>query len=126
MLCKIAKHLAATVPDDILGSFSNDDGDGNENGKKAKSLICKNNTSARASHFFVHSLPSLHDYDVKIPILRFMLRANGRNIVRPPLLDVTCYVRLQPCCMLLPVFLRVASFFFWQNKAMFLLKIIKC
>ena len=51
-----------------------------------------------------------------------MLRANGRNIVGqnlPPLLDVTCCVRLQTCCMLLPVF-------FWQNKAMFLLNIEGC
>ena len=35
MLCKIAKHLAATVPDDILGTLSRDDDDGSENvGKK--------------------------------------------------------------------------------------------
>ena len=31
-----------------LGSLSNDDGDGNENGKK------QNNNFARASRFFVH------------------------------------------------------------------------
>ena len=35
MLCKKAKHLAATVPDDILGTLSRDDDDGSENvGKK--------------------------------------------------------------------------------------------
>ena len=34
-----------------LGSFSNDDGDGNEDVKKA---ITQNNNFARASRFFVH------------------------------------------------------------------------
>ena len=48
-----------------------------------------------------------------------MVRANGRNIVGqhlPPLLDVTCGVRLQRCCMLLPVFLRLARFFLSMAK----------
>ena len=46
------------------------DGDGNENVKKAKSY------SARALRFFVLSLPSLHDYDVKSLISRFMKDVN--------------------------------------------------
>ena len=37
-----------------IGSLSNDDGDVNENGKKAKGLDWQNNSSARASRFFVH------------------------------------------------------------------------
>ena len=37
-------------------SLSNDDGDGNENGKKAKGLDKENNNFARASRFFVHFL----------------------------------------------------------------------
>ena len=37
---------------DIIGSWSNDDGDINENGKKAISVDWQNNSSARASHFF--------------------------------------------------------------------------
>ena len=36
-----------------LGSLSNDDGDGNEYGKKAKGLDKENNNFARASRFFV-------------------------------------------------------------------------
>ena len=36
------------------GSFSNDDGDGNENGKKAIGLDLQNNNSALASRFLVH------------------------------------------------------------------------
>ena len=35
-----------------LGSLSNDDGDGNENGKKA--IDWQNNNVTRASRFFVH------------------------------------------------------------------------
>ena len=35
-------------------TMSNDDGDGNENGKKAKGLDWQNNNFARALRFFVH------------------------------------------------------------------------
>ena len=35
-------------------SLRNDDGDGNESGKKAKGLDWQNNNFARASRFFVH------------------------------------------------------------------------
>ena len=38
----------------MLGSLSNDDGDVNENGKKAIGLDKQNNNFARASRFFVH------------------------------------------------------------------------
>ena len=41
------RHLA-------IGSLSNDDGDVNENGKKAIGLDWQNNNFARASRFFVH------------------------------------------------------------------------
>ena len=37
-----------------IGSFSNDDGDGNKDVKKAIGLITQNNNFARASRFFVH------------------------------------------------------------------------
>ena len=39
----------------MIGSLSNDDGDGNKNGKKAIGINWKNNNSARASRFFVHT-----------------------------------------------------------------------
>ena len=42
------------VSHSISGSLSNDDADGNENGKKAIGLISKNNNFARASRSFVH------------------------------------------------------------------------
>ena len=37
---------------EIIGSWSNDDGDINKNGKKAISVDWQNNSSAHASHFF--------------------------------------------------------------------------
>ena len=37
-----------------IGSLSKDDGDGNENGKKAIGLDWRNNNFARASRIFVH------------------------------------------------------------------------
>ena len=48
-----------------LGSLSNDDGDGNENGKK------QNNNFIKYDAFLYISLPSLHDYDVKLPHFTF-------------------------------------------------------
>ena len=51
-----------------LESLSNDDGEGNENVKKAIGLDLQNNNFAGALRFFVHMyipLPSLHDHDVK-------------------------------------------------------------
>ena len=49
-------HLFAVVCTTTKGSLSNDDGDGNENGKKTTGLDKQNNNFARASRFFVHFL----------------------------------------------------------------------
>ena len=51
---KLAKCLAGTILYFELGSLSNDDGDGTENGKKAIGLGQQNNNFARESRFFVH------------------------------------------------------------------------
>ena len=61
-----------------MGSISNGDGDGdgNENGKKAIGLDWQNNNSACDHAFLYISLPSLHDYDVKLLISRFMEDGN--------------------------------------------------
>ena len=56
-------YLARNI---LTGSLRYHDGDGNKNGKKAISLDWQNNNLARASCFFVVSLPSLHVYDVKL------------------------------------------------------------
>ena len=55
----------------ILGSFSNDDGDGNQAVKKAIGLL-RNTTTLHVHHAFLYiSSPSLHDYDVKMPNCKF-------------------------------------------------------
>ena len=59
----------------LLGSFSNDDGDGdgdgNEDVNKAIGWLRKT-TTLHVHHAFLHiSLPSLHDYDVKMPNCKF-------------------------------------------------------
>ena len=51
--------------DSETGSFSNDDGDGNQDVKKAIGLLRKT-TTLHVHHAVLYiSLPSLHDYDVK-------------------------------------------------------------
>ena len=45
----------------IIGSLSNDDGNSNENGKKAIGLISKTTTLLVQHAFLYISLPSLHD-----------------------------------------------------------------
>ena len=54
-----------------IGSFSNDDDDGNENIKKATGLITKTSTLHVHYTFWYISLPSLHDKDVKFPVWTF-------------------------------------------------------
>ena len=55
----------------ILGSLSNDDGDGNKNFKKAIGLLSKT-ISLHVHHAFLYiSLPLLHDYEVKMPSFTF-------------------------------------------------------
>ena len=65
--------LKITLPAVALSNreLKHDDGDGNENGKKAIALDKENNNFARASHFLHISLPSFHDYDVKLPNFTF-------------------------------------------------------
>ena len=55
----------------ILGSFSNDDGYGNQDVKKAIGLL-RRTTTLHVRHAFMYiSLPSLHGYDVKMPNCKF-------------------------------------------------------
>ena len=50
-----------------LGTLRSDDGDGNGDATKAIGLISKR-TILQVHHAFLYiSLPSLHDYDVKMP-----------------------------------------------------------
>ena len=51
----------------IIGTLRSDDGDSNGNATKAIGLITKT-TILHVHHAFLYiSLPSLHDYDVKMP-----------------------------------------------------------
>ena len=60
-----------TVFHAVLQSASNNDGDGKENGKKAIDLFSKT-TTLHGQHTFLYiSLPSLRDYDVKMPNFSF-------------------------------------------------------
>ena len=56
-----------------IGSLRNDHRDSNENGKK------QNNNFARASRFLYISLPSLHDYDVKLPNFTSLSRTGTQD-----------------------------------------------
>ena len=70
-VCRFHKFQLSSFPC-LLGSLSNDDGDGNENGKRATELDQQNDNFARAFHAFLYtSLPSLHDYDVEMPNFAF-------------------------------------------------------
>ena len=51
----------------IFGSLRSDDGDGNENVTRAIGLITKTIILHVHLAFLYISLPSLHDYDVKMP-----------------------------------------------------------
>ena len=63
-----AKALVNTV-NETLGTLRSDhgDGDGNENATEAIGLVTKT-TILHVHHAFLYiSLPSLHEYDVKMP-----------------------------------------------------------
>ena len=56
-----------------VGSLGNDNGDGNESGKKAIGLDKQiNDNFARASRFFCTFLCRHYDYDVKVPNFTFV------------------------------------------------------
>ena len=64
----------------VIRNFSNDNGDGNENGEEAVSLLSKT-TTLHVFHAFPYtSLPSLHDNDVNMPNFTFY---GGRKLAVP-------------------------------------------
>ena len=65
--------------EETLGSFSNDNGDGNQDIKKAIGLLRKT-TTLHVHHAFLYiSLPSLHDYEMKMPNCKFMEDVNDKR-----------------------------------------------
>ena len=68
---KLSDVFVAVAVVVALGSSSNDGGVGNEDVKKAIGLLRKT-TTLHVHHYFLYiSLPSLHDYDVKMPNCKF-------------------------------------------------------
>ena len=66
--------------------LSNDDGDANKNGKKAIGFrLAKQQQSVHASRFSYISLPSLHDYDAKLPNFTFYGRREHKTTTFPGL-----------------------------------------
>ena len=63
----------------LLRRLSNDYSDGNKYGKKAIGLDNQNNKFERVLRFWVHFLPSLHDYGVKVPSFCFLEDVNTRQ-----------------------------------------------
>ena len=63
--------VRAPPPCPVIESLSNDDGDGNGNSKNAIGLISKTTTLHVHHAFWYISLPSLHDYNVKLPNFTF-------------------------------------------------------
>ena len=68
----------------VLGTLRSDDGDGNGNATKTIGLISKT-TILHVHHAFLYiSLPSLHDYDVKMPNFT-MYRGSTKATTKFPL-----------------------------------------
>ena len=63
--------MITMVTGSLTVSLSNSDSDGNKNGNKPIGLDWQNNNFARHHAFLYISLPSLHDYDVKMPNFTF-------------------------------------------------------
>ena len=70
--------MVALFLDDIK---INDNGDGKENDKN-KMFLLTNDNFARASRYFVYSLPSLHHYDMKLPNFTSPLYGVGEHITK--------------------------------------------
>ena len=66
---------------DAIGSLSNDNADGNENGKKGIGLISKTTTFHVHHGFLYISLPSLPVDNVKVPEFTFVEDGNTRQQV---------------------------------------------
>ena len=66
----------------MLGSFSNDDGNNNEDVKKVIGLFRKT-TTLHVHHAFLYiSLPSLHKYNMKMPNCKFFPSLKLRALLK--------------------------------------------
>ena len=69
--------LVSRFIEEVIGTLSEDDGDSNKNGKKGIGLISK--TTTLHVHHITLCVPSLHDYEVRAPISRFVEDVNTRQ-----------------------------------------------
>ena len=84
------KMRRITAAPKLLGSFSNNDGDGNQDVKKVIGLLHKTTTSHVHHTFLYISLPSLRDYDVKMPNCKFYEDASKRRRISFSLSQLEC------------------------------------
>ena len=85
-----------SAEEELLGTLRSDDGDSNGNSTKAIGLITKT-TILHVHHAFLYiSLPSLHDYDVKMPNFT-LYRGSTQATTKFPLSFCTWlwYLRIQ-------------------------------
>ena len=68
---RVVEVAVAICLESPIRTLRSDDGDGNDEVKKAIGLITKTTILHVHHAFFYISLPSLHDYDVKMPNLMF-------------------------------------------------------
>ena len=81
-VCRFHKFQLSSFPC-FLGSLSNDDGDGNENGERATELDQQNNNFARAFHVFCTLLCRHFTTTMwKCLILHFLENLNTRQRLR--------------------------------------------
>ena len=70
---------------EIIERLSNNDGDGNKNGKEVIVLDWHNNNFTRRSRYLYISFRPLHDYDVKLPIFMFCWGHKQTKAISDPL-----------------------------------------
>ena len=91
---ELTHNLAGVAGAWKVGSFSNDDGDrdgnGNEDVKKAIGSLRKPTTLHMHHAFLYISLPSLHDYEVKMPNCKFYGGVNKRGRISFSLSTLEC------------------------------------
>ena len=76
---RVVEVAVAICLESPIRTLRSDDGDGNEEVKKAIGLITKTTTLLVHHAFFYISLPSLYDYDVKMPISFFTEEVHKRR-----------------------------------------------
>ena len=76
------KKAFDTVSHAILGSLSNDDGAATRTAKKKTIDLLSKTITLHVQHTFLYiSLPTLHDYDVKMPNFTFYIGRENKTMI---------------------------------------------